>query len=143
MIFLPFANSQYLRVVVMGRVYQAGGIYQRQASNTNLTSQKMAFFDKRRSFDRRRRLDYLPYFSVILVNSCYYTVVTSFQILCFVLNFQFPFPPAPSPLPVSRFSNIPILNYRLPSNTIATGSLGLSSPTVNTMTSIMARAYIS
>jgi len=30
------------------------------------------FLDKRRSFDRRRQLDYLPYFSVILVNSCYF-----------------------------------------------------------------------
>ena len=181
----------------MGSVYQAGGIYQRQTSNTNLTLQKRRFLDKRRSFDRRRQLDYLPYFSVILVNSCYfisflydkrahkyppnvsfqkgiilkdvtktrnrkrsrsqhgerenkkweqnlaYTVVTSFQIPCFVLNFQLPFPHARYPLPVSRFSNIPILNYRLPSNTIATCSLGLSSPTVNTMTSIMARAYIS
>ena len=191
----------------MSSVYQAGGIYQRQTSNTNLTLQKRRFLDKRRSFDRRRQLDYLPYFSVILVNRCYfisflydkrahksavillnilsyphnvssqkgiilkdvtktrnrkrsrsqhgdrenkkweqnlaYTVVTSFQIPCFVLNFQLPFPRARYPLPVSRFSHIPILNYRLPSNTIATCSLGLSSPTVNTMTSIMARAYIS
>ena len=73
MILLPFANSQYLRVIVMGSVYQAGDTYQRQTSNTNLTLQKRRFLDKRRSFDRRRQLDYLPYFSVILViNSCYF-----------------------------------------------------------------------